>query len=35
MPLIHLPVQSGSTNILESMNRNHTIEEYLENNSEA
>ena len=29
MPLIHLPVQSGSTNILESMNRNHTIEEYM------
>ena len=29
MPLIHLPVQSGSTNILENMNRNHTIEEYL------
>jgi len=30
MPLLHLPVQSGSTKILKSMNRNHTIEEYLE-----
>ena len=30
MPLIHLPVQSGSTKILKSMNRNHTVEEYLE-----
>ena len=30
MPLIHLPVQSGSNKILESMNRQHTIEEYLE-----
>ena len=29
MPLIHLPVQSGSNNILENMNRKHTIEEYL------
>jgi tRNA-2-methylthio-N6-dimethylallyladenosine synthase len=29
MPLIHLPVQSGSNMILESMNRKHTIEEYL------
>jgi tRNA-2-methylthio-N6-dimethylallyladenosine synthase len=27
---IHLPVQSGSTNILGRMNRGHTIEEYLE-----
>ncbi len=29
MPLLHLPVQSGSTKILQNMNRNHTIEEYL------
>ena len=29
MPLIHLPVQSGSNNILEAMNRKHTIEDYL------
>ena len=30
MPLLHLPVQSGSTKILKNMNRNHSIEEYLE-----
>ena len=30
MPLLHLPVQTGSTKILYNMNRNHTIEEYLE-----
>ena len=30
MPLIHLPVQSGSNKILEAMNRKHNIEEYLE-----
>ena len=30
MPLIHLPVQSGSNKILESMNRKHTIEYYID-----
>ena len=30
MPLVHLPVQSGSNKILEEMNRKHSIEEYLE-----
>jgi tRNA-2-methylthio-N6-dimethylallyladenosine synthase len=29
MPLLHLPVQSGSNNILKTMNRKHTIEDYL------
>ena len=30
MPLIHLPVQSGSNKILGEMNRKHNIEDYLE-----
>ena len=30
MPLIHLPVQSGSNKILKAMNRKHTTQEYLE-----
>ena len=29
MPLLHLPVQSGSNSILKTMNRKHTIENYL------
>ena len=30
MPMLHLPVQSGSSKILESMNRKHNIEQYLD-----
>ncbi|MDB4232998.1 tRNA (N6-isopentenyl adenosine(37)-C2)-methylthiotransferase MiaB [Candidatus Pelagibacter sp.] len=30
MPLVHLPVQSGSNKILKLMNRKHTIEDYIE-----
>lgn len=29
MPFIHLPVQSGSNNILKAMNRKHTADDYL------
>ncbi len=30
MPILHLPVQSGSNTILRKMNRGHTIDEYLQ-----
>ena len=30
MPMIHLPVQSGSSKILKLMNRKHNIEEFLD-----
>ena len=30
MPLVHLPIQSGSDKVLESMNRKHLVRDYIE-----